>query len=343
MRLQYFRFDKDRRELLSLSAARALALFLGTFSFINIVASFRLPGLDANLWWIDLRALPELPAKFFLLLSSLVLISFAVRPPQSNWRRITTVLFTGLLAAAGACNSIKFYSLMAHGTIRPAFPLPISLFILAGLILICRAASRPDFHPAQARATVRTTGLFLLCLLAFPFAQMLCFGKTDYRRPADVAVVLGARAYADGRPSDALADRVRTACQLYRDGLVKKLIFSGGPGDGSVHETESMTRMAVQLGVKPQDILTDRAGLNTQATVNNTERLFSQINARHILVVSHFYHLPRIKMAYRRDGWDVYTVPARETYLLRETPYMMAREVAAIWVYYLKPLVSHAV
>jgi len=86
---------------------------------------------------------------------------------------------------------------------------------------------------------------------------MFCFGKTDYRRDADVAVVLGARVYADGHLSDALADRVRTACQLYRSGLVKKLLFSGGPGEGAVHETEGMKRMALQLGVESRDILVD--------------------------------------------------------------------------------------
>jgi len=55
-------------------------------------------------------------------------------------------------------------------------------------------------------------------------------------------------------------------------------------------------------------------------------------------VVSHFYHLPRIKLAYQRDGWDVFTVPAKETYLLRQMPYNMAREIAALWLYYLRPL-----
>jgi hypothetical protein len=49
--------------------------------------------------------------------------------------------------------------------------------------------------------------------------------------------------------------------------------------------------------------------------------------------------LPRIKLAYQRDGWDVFTVPAKESHLLRQMPYNMAREVAAIWVYYLRPLV----
>jgi hypothetical protein len=43
-------------------------------------------------------------------------------------------------------------------------------------------------------------------------------------------------------------------------------------------------------------------------------------------------------MAYQRNGWEVYTVPAKESYTLRQMPLFMAREVAALWVYYLRPL-----
>ena len=195
-------------------------------------------------------------------------------------------------------------------------------------------------------ADAQTGGLFqvavaaLACLACFSVAQMFFFGKTDYRRPADVAVVLGARVYTDGRLSDALADRVRTACQLYRDGLVRRLILSGGPGDGTIHETEAMKRAAIGLGVKAEDIWLDKAGLSTQATVRNTELLFRKWHASRILVVSHAYHLPRIKLAYQRDGWDVFTVPAKENYFLGQMPYNMAREVAALWVYYLRPLIT---
>ena len=169
---------------------------------------------------------------------------------------------------------------------------------------------------------------------------MLCFGKTDYHRPADIAVVLGCRVYADGRPSDALKDRVRTACQLYRDGLARRLLLSGGPGDGPITETEAMREMAIQLGVKPGDILLDNEGLNTQATVRNSKAIFSKLKVTRVLVVSHFYHLPRIKLAYQRAGLEVYTVPAKESYLLRQMPYNMAREVAALWVYFVRPLAS---
>jgi vancomycin permeability regulator SanA len=178
----------------------------------------------------------------------------------------------------------------------------------------------------------------IACAFAFPLGQMFCFGKTDYRRKADVAVVFGARVYADGRLSDALSDRVTTACTLYHQGLASKLLFSGGPGDGLIHETEGMRQMALQLGVKDEDILLDPAGLNTQATVKNTQAIFASLKASRVIAVSHFYHLPRIKLTYQRAGWEVYTVPAQESYLLRQMPYNMAREIAALWVYYVRPL-----
>ncbi len=317
---------------------RGVALFLGGFSLLNLLGHFRFARFDANLWWIDLHWFAQRPANIFLLVCSFCLFAFGVHPPRSAWRRWLTVGAVAALGIVALVNTAQLYFLLARGAVATGIPIPLSLFICAALLLILiatlRNATSGRLRPALA--------VCFACVALFPLAQMFCFGKTDYRRPADVAVVLGARAYADGRPSQALADRVRTACRLYRDGLARKLIFSGGPGDGAVHETEAMRQMALRLGVNENDIILDKEGVNTQATVKNTEALFSQLHASRILVVSHFYHLPRIKMAYQRDGWNVYTVPAKESYLLGQLPYNMAREVAALWVYYLRPLAAGA-
>lgn len=43
-------------------------------------------------------------------------------------------------------------------------------------------------------------------------------------------------------------------------------------------------------------------------------------------------------MSYQRAGWEnVYTVPAAETRTLSRMPYLMGREVVALWVYYILP------
>jgi len=318
-----------------------LALFLGGFSLLNLLGELRRTNFDANLWWIDLRWLPHSVAASLVAVSSLCLLVFGLGAPRSHWWRAFAAGCVGLLGLACAGNAVRFYTLMARGDIGVGVPIPLSLFLTGALFLILAAQVGQPVRggsPSSLRPIIPALGICAFCLCLFPLAQMFCFGKTDYRRPADVAVVLGARVYADGRPSDALADRVRTACQLYRNGLARRLLMSGGPGDGAVHESAAMRQMALQLGVKSEDILMDEAGLNTLATVRNTERLFSSLHAKRILVVSHFYHLPRIKLAYQRDGWEVYTVPAKESYLLRQMPYNLAREVVALWVYYLRPL-----
>jgi hypothetical protein len=53
---------------------------------------------------------------------------------------------------------------------------------------------------------------FVASALVFPLAQIATFGMTDYRRPADVIVVLGAKAFP-GEPAamQRLAAR-RSAC-----------------------------------------------------------------------------------------------------------------------------------
>ncbi len=317
---------------------RGLALFLGGFALVNILGGLRSAHFDANLWWIDLRTLPSAIVPPFLLAASACLVGFAVWPLRSTWRRILTIGCVAALGVVAVANTAQFYTLLARGLVSRGIPIPLSLFVSIGLAIVLTAAWPRPLPPRRTGGLLPILVVACCCAVCFTVAQMLFFGKTDYRRPADAAVVLGARAYADGRPSDALADRVRTACGLYQDGLVRRLIFSGGPGDGAIHETEAMKRMALGLGVKAEDIWLDKAGVNTQATVRNTEALLLQWHASRVLVVSHDYHLPRIKLTYQRAGWDVFTVPAKQSYLLRQTPYNMAREVAALWVYYLRPL-----
>jgi len=128
---------------------------------------------------------------------------------------------------------------------------------------------------------------------------------------------------------------VRTAASLWHEGLVPRLVFSGGPGDGEVHETESMRRLAVSLGVPDSAILTDPDGLSTAATARNLVRLSRETGMERFLAVSHVFHLPRVKMALRREGLRAWTVPARESEPLRRLPWLVAREVAAFWAYWI--------
>jgi uncharacterized SAM-binding protein YcdF (DUF218 family) len=214
------------------------------------------------------------------------------------------------------------------------FPFPASFFFAALFAWLTWAAMKPGDGSAK-RSFKPTLMAVALCLVGFPLLQIFCFGWTDYRRPGDVAVVFGARAYANGEPSMALADRVRMAADLYRNGLTRRLYFSGGRGDGAIHETESMRRLAISLGVPDSAIASDLQGLNTEATAAHTIDYLHSQRATRVLAVSEFYHLPRIKLCFQGRGAEVYTVPARPQEWLRAWPLgSIAREVPAFWLYY---------
>ncbi|HKR64456.1 MAG TPA: YdcF family protein [Thermoanaerobaculia bacterium] len=302
------------------SFLRGVAAFLAVFTMAGAILSAR-GGMNPNLWWLDVRAVPEGARGWIFALIAIAFLMVAVG------RRRVALPALWLAAVAALVNATVFYKLVATGAITSHAPVPMSL--LMGITLIAIAVA----PMSVANARLMLLG-FVTSLVAFPLLQVVLFGSTDYRRPADVIVVFGARAYADGSASSALSDRVRTACELYRAGLAPTLLFSGGPGDGAIDEPHAMTRLAQSLGVPASAILLDPHGVNTDATVQNTMHLLHNRPA-HILAVSHFYHLPRIKLAYQRAGVDVYTVPSRTT-KPSQLAYNVPRECVAFWAYYLR-------
>ena len=171
--------------------------------------------------------------------------------------------------------------------------------------------------------------------IVFPLAQIAFFGTSDYRAEADAAVVFGARVWPDGTVSPSLEERLDTAIGLYDAGLVDTLIMSGGIDNNGHDEAAVMAAYAIDGGVPASAILTDSAGVDTDATVTNTVPLFAEYGITDVLVVSQNYHLPRVKLAYRAAGWEVRTVPAEPgASPIVRTPQFIAREIPAFWVYW---------
>lgn len=207
--------------------------------------------------------------------------------------------------------------------------------VLAAMLLVLWSIAPRAVRVRRVATALSCAALAVaVCMAAFPLAQMLFFGTTDYRRPADAAVVLGARVYDDGTLSTALSDRVRTGVDLYRSGLVARLIMSGGIGANGVDETVAMRRRAIELGVPATAIVRDDLGIDTDASVADTTRIFRRLGIRKVLLVSQSWHLPRVKLAYLEAGWNVCTVPASTSTPIIQTPYLMLREIPAFWVYW---------
>jgi len=325
---------------------RSLALALGFFCACNLVGSLWVRDFDATLWLLDLRPLPHRLALALVggLGAALLFLGAggALRFPRLG-RAARLAAFAG--AAVALFNAAVCWKLWATGASVSSFPVPFSLAVAAGL-----AAAGAWCGPlrggrvGQAVCLAQTGPLAGLLLILL---QLTLFGLTDYRAPADVAVVYGARAHPDGRCSDALEDRVLAGVALYKQGLVSKLLMSGGPVAGAKpgqveNEPEAMRRFAMAQGVPDEAILLDPLGVSTVATAENTGRLAREHGWKRILAVSHFYHLSRAKLTMQRAGVGrqahVRTVPApMRGGVLAKLPWFMLRELGAFAKDFLAP------
>jgi len=318
--------------------ARVLAFCFGSLSLVNVLAGLRHPAFDPNIWWIDLRFVPNLAGRLLLFAVGGLLVWHGLRPAL-GWRRTASLVAVAVAAIVASMNAIEYYRIWDTGTIAPRSPVPLSLLIAILLGLIWVSIIRPAPSPSRRASSAAIAAVSLAFVSGLPLLQMAFFGTTDYRRPADTVVVFGARVRSDGTASLTLANRVATASELYREGLTDTIVMTGGIEPTGIDETIVMRDLAVQLGVPSDAIILDAEGDNTNASVSNTLRIFHEHGLHRILAVSQFYHLPRIKLAYARAGLDVWTVPAR-TSLVPRTWAIVAREIPAFWLYYLRAVVA---
>jgi SanA protein len=124
---------------------------------------------------------------------------------------------------------------------------------------------------------------------------------------AQVAIVLGARVWADGTLSPMLADRLQTGVELYKAGKVKKLLLSGDHGQTDYDEVNAMLRYALDHGIPDEDVFTDHAGFSTYDTMYRARDVFV---VRSAIVVTQGFHLARAVYTARSLGLEATGVPA---------------------------------
>ena len=174
-------------------------------------------------------------------------------------------------------------------------------------------------------------------ILAFTLAATLIVadGLTDDIHAADVAIVPGNTVEQDGRPSARLSARLDQTLALYRQGLFREVIVSGGMGREGFDEAEVMKRYLVENGVPEGSIHVDSGGATTHLTARNASRMMRENGWQSALVVSQYFHVPRMRLAMKRSGvTPVFSAHAR--YFERRDVYSIAREVVGYGAYLLR-------
>jgi SanA protein len=146
-----------------------------------------------------------------------------------------------------------------------------------------------------------------------------------------VAIVFGAGYWPGGRLSDALADRMDTAIDLYDSGQVGKLLLTGDNRFADYNEPAAMAAYARDRGVQEGDLVLDYAGRRTYDSCYRANAIFGVERA---VLVTQEFHLPRALYTCDLLGIDAMGVVA-DRHRYARSPWYEVRELAALvraWV-----------
>lgn len=227
-------------------------------------------------------------------------------------------------------------------------PVPKSV-LLPGLFVYLDGFSRlAPLMKMQIWSAVKKTLLWVFGIAFVLVVSSSVYIMANYNQQlegsADCAVVFGAAVWRDNIPSDALHDRTMAAIDLYNNGQVQCLIFSGGPSKYGEHEAEVMKQLALAEGVPVDVIWIDDYGLSTWNTIQNLAWDFdnpdSELTAdKSYVFVSNDFHLARIGLLARKHGIKNFYLHS-SPYLHGRYPkelYFFIREIGGVLFYGLTP------
>lgn len=107
------------------------------------------------------------------------------------------------------------------------------------------------------------------------------------------------------------ADRVTHSLQLYKLGIIEKILVSGGSGqliDSDHREADQIASALIMMGVNPNDIVTENKSRNThESSIEVKSMLGKEVTPEDCLLVTSAFHMRRSRACFAKVGWPVDT------------------------------------
>ena len=147
----------------------------------------------------------------------------------------------------------------------------------------------------------------------------------EYKQQSlDVAIILGS--------SKAHIYRLPYAVEVYKNGLVSKIIVSGGRniGNANMVEADYLKEKAIEFGIKKKDILVENIAMTTWENMELSRELMIKNNllgeCTNIAIVTSSFHMRRSIMiaerVFRDDGVNIVALPGEDNSTRRTTWFM---------------------
>ena len=138
----------------------------------------------------------------------------------------------------------------------------------------------------------------------------------------DCLLVLGAGIINNERPTLMLKDRLDKSIELYKKGIVPKIIMSGDHSSENHNEVIIMKNYAIERGIPSKDIFMDHAGFCTYDSIYRAKEIFG---VKNMIIVTQKYHLYRSIYIANFLGIKSYGIKS-DARIYTKMPYHIIRE-----------------
>ena len=138
-------------------------------------------------------------------------------------------------------------------------------------------------------------------ILDVQFAYKNRIQPVNKLKPVQAIIVLGAAVLKNGQPSDALADRLDTGINLFKQGLAPTILLTGDNGAYHEDEMDVMKNYIESKGISETNLKIDGQGYRTYESCSRAANIFGIKSA---IIVTQNFHLPRALYLCEKFGID---------------------------------------
>lgn len=165
----------------------------------------------------------------------------------------------------------------------------------------------------------------------------------DVKKTYDWGIVLTGVTQNDRQPDDRVyfhhgADRVVHTAELYKKGIIKRIMISGGSGRliaTERKEANEIFKAMLVMGVPEKDMTVESESRNTHESAVNVKELLKNDSATRYLLITSGFHMRRSAACFRKAGFtidsfstDFYTHPR---YFTPDVLFIPKPDAITIW------------
>ncbi|MEW6195837.1 MAG: YdcF family protein [Bacteroidota bacterium] len=191
----------------------------------------------------------------------------------------------------------------------------------------------------ELRALLRTVFAILILMIFSLFVVWnvkIYDEKNLMRNKYEYGLIPGAAVWSKAKPSPIFEGRIRKAYDLYKKGIIDKIVLTGGNAPGEITEAEAAEKLLLSLSVHKNKMIIENQTQQTNEQIKyiKFDPTITQ-SGKPVLIISDNFHLTRVLQICKFFDVKAEGISSGHTLTFEKTIFYRTRESVALLLFWL--------